>query len=61
MEPVNKPSIIIKVDILPGPASPLQKATWRRFWIKLIADANNGEDEGETYVAKKGIKSDKGR
>ena len=30
----------IKVNIKPGPASPAQKAAWRRFWAKLITKAN---------------------
>ena len=30
----------IKVNIKPGPASPAQKAAWRRFWAKLITEAD---------------------
>ncbi len=28
----------VKLDIRPGPVSPAQRATWRRFWQKLITE-----------------------
>ena len=30
----------VKTNIQPGPASPAQKAAWRRFWAKLITEAD---------------------
>ena len=33
----------VKVSIQPGPASPAQKAAWRRFWAKLLAEVKASE------------------
>ena len=41
MEKENKPAVRITVDIREGPASPAQFAVWKRFWVKVIADANH--------------------
>ena len=35
--------IKLKVNICPGPVSPVQKTAWRRFWEKLIAEVKAGE------------------
>lgn len=34
--------IKVSVDIRAGPASLAQKAAWRKFWKKLIAEAQRG-------------------
>ena len=33
----------IKVNIRPGPVSPVQKTAWRKFWQKLISEVKAGE------------------
>ncbi len=59
MGSANKPSITIKVDIHPGPASPVQMAAWRRFWRKVLSSVSNDGIKGETGVAGKDIKNEK--
>ena len=51
MKPVNEPSVTVKVDIHPGPASPLQMAAWKRFWAKVITDANHDRAENHATDA----------
>jgi len=38
---VSKP--IVKLKIETGPVTPHQRAAWRRFWQKLIAEVKAGE------------------
>lgn len=33
----------VRVDVQPGPASPAQKAAWRKFWRKLISEVKSDE------------------
>ena len=37
----EKTAVKLRVDIKPGPASQAQKATYRRFWAKLISQAKD--------------------
>ena len=36
----------ITINIQPGPASPAQKQTWKRFWQKIISKVKANEREG---------------
>lgn len=38
-----KTPLTVVVNINPGPATPAQRAAWRRLWTKLMCAAN---DEG---------------
>ena len=41
----TKTGIKVKANIKTGPASPAQKASWRKFWQKLIAEVKAEEKE----------------
>jgi len=39
-------SIKVVLDIKPTPASPAQKAAWKRLWDKLLSEVKADEPEG---------------
>ena len=54
----NKSTVRVKVDIQPGLPSTGQLAAWRRFWAKLIVDANHDRVESHTNDAMKEVNSE---
>jgi len=59
VEPENKPNVRIVIDIRGGPATPAQLAVWKRFWTKLIADANHDLVGSQTNNIPKEINNEK--
>jgi hypothetical protein len=60
MDQGNKLNLRITVDIRIGPASSAQQAAWKRFWTKLIADANHDLIENQANSILKEAKNEKG-
>jgi hypothetical protein len=42
----RKTPIKVVLDIKPGPASPAQRAAWKRLWDKLLSEVKAKEPEG---------------